>query len=135
MMEYVYKELTPSSISDLNLQYNQTVGNFNTFSMSFTYNYYDVYLVNANGKRELIASDFQPQMDFPQEHLDGSDEKYKKMKHQPLSSRVQQAKAEMEMKEKPAYIGSNKNPYDKSTNVLNRRMNLNPDILSTTLKK
>lgn len=135
MMEYVYKELTPSSISDLNLQYNQTVGNFNTFSMSFTYNYYDVYLVNANGKRELIASDFQPQMDFPQEHLDGASEKYKNMKHKPLSSRIQQMKAEQEQKEQPAYIGTNYDPYDKNTNVLNKRMHINPDILTTTIKK
>ena len=76
-VSYVYKQVTMTSISDLNLSYAATLGNFNTFSASFVYNYYDVYMTDSSGKRIIVATDVDTQLDFEQEHLDPENPKYK----------------------------------------------------------
>lgn len=56
-VSYVYKQLTMFSISDLNLQYSAQLGNFNTFTCQFAYNFYDVYLTDDQG-RHRISTDY-----------------------------------------------------------------------------
>lgn len=88
-VSYVFKQLTMTSISDLQLNYSQTVGNFNTFTVSFAYNYYDVYTIDGKGKHTLIQSDTEPMYDFKQEVINPNDEKYKAtLKTAPISSRT-----------------------------------------------
>ena len=94
IVSYVFKNLTPISISDLQLSYAATLGNFNTFTMTFAFNYYDVYVVNGDGKRELIASDYDPQLDSVQEVLDSDNEKYRQKAHLAISTKNQERRAE-----------------------------------------
>lgn len=41
MFTFKYNMITPSSLSELNLNYSSTVADFNTFSLGLTYNTYD----------------------------------------------------------------------------------------------
>ena len=74
-VSYVYKQLTMTSIADLNLQYSAQLGNFNTFTCSFAYNFYDVYLSDDTG-RHLISTDYIIQKDAQKEYLDSDNKKY-----------------------------------------------------------
>lgn len=125
IVSYVFKNLTPVSISDLTLSYAATVGNFNTFSMTFDFNYYDVYVVNGDGKREKISSDYDPQLDSVQEKLDSDNDKYKQKAHSPVSTKGQEriAKAK-ETSSASAYKSLKSLARDKGN-----------EILSTTLKR
>jgi hypothetical protein len=89
-VSYVYKQLTMTSISDLNLQYSAQLGNFNTFTCNFVYNFYDVYLSDDTG-RHKIASDYIIQQDVQYEYLDSDNEKYPKATHPsaPISTKTQ----------------------------------------------
>ena len=91
---YVYKQLTPTSISALELSYAARLGQFNTFTWSFNYNYYEVWSVNSEGKRELITTDFDPQLDFQQKYLDSDSYEYKQRPpgHEPISTKNAQKK-------------------------------------------
>lgn len=77
-VSYVYRQLTPTSISDLNLQYSASLGNFNTFSMTFAYNYYDVFAMDAEGRRVKVTTEMDPQIDFSKEILNTEKEPYVK---------------------------------------------------------
>lgn len=94
-VSYVYKEITMTSISDLNLSYAATIGNFNTFSCQFSYNYYDVYMMSPEGKRILVATDVQPQMDFDKSLVtpDKDDIKQRPEEAQPVSTKKSLAEA------------------------------------------
>lgn len=74
-VSYVYKQLTMTSIADLNLQYSAQLGNFNTFTCGFAYNFYDVYLSDDTG-RHLISTDYIIQQDAQKEYLDSDNKKY-----------------------------------------------------------
>ena len=68
-VSYVYKQLSMTSIGDLNLQYSAQLGNFNTFSCQFDFNFYDVYLSDDSG-RHRISTDYLTQKDAQMEFLD-----------------------------------------------------------------
>lgn len=89
-VSYVYKQLTMTQISDLNLQYSAQLGNFNTFTCGFVYNFYDVYLSDDSG-RHKIASDYIIQQDAHFEYLDSDNEKYPQKSHPsaPISTKTQ----------------------------------------------
>ena len=89
-VSYVYKQLTMYSISDLNLQYSAQLGNFNTFTCQFSYNFYDVYLTDDQG-RHRISSDYIVQKDAPFEFLDSDNKKYPMpgTPHEPISTKTQ----------------------------------------------
>ena len=71
-----YQQLTPTSLSDLSMSYAARLGQFNTFTWSFTYNYFDVYIRNGNGERELVSKEYDPYKDGKTEILDLSNPKY-----------------------------------------------------------
>lgn len=60
---YVLRQLTMTSLSDLNLQYSASLGSFNTFTANFVYSWYDVYTVDEDG-RKLVSEPVVPQKDF-----------------------------------------------------------------------
>ena len=74
-VSYVLRMLTMTGLSDLNLQYSAGLGNFNTFTASFVYQFYDVYTVDENG-RQLVSEPIFPQKDFEQEYLDSDNPKH-----------------------------------------------------------
>ena len=75
-VSYCYQQLTPTSLSDLSMSYAARLGQFNTFTWSFTYNYFDVYIRNGNGERELVSKEYDPYKDGTTEYLDLSNPKY-----------------------------------------------------------
>ncbi len=75
-VSYCYQQLTPVSLSDLSMSYAARLGQFNTFTWSFTYNYYDVYIRNEKGERTLISKEYDPYVDGTTEHLDLDNIKY-----------------------------------------------------------
>ena len=89
-VSYVYKQLTMFSISDLNLQYSAQLGNFNTFTCQFAYNFYDVYLTDDQG-RHRISTDYIVQKDADFEFLDSDNKKYPQSgtPHAPISTKAQ----------------------------------------------
>lgn len=42
LMDFTFKELVPTSLSELNLSYAATIASYNTFSFGLKYNYFDV---------------------------------------------------------------------------------------------
>ena len=83
---YVLKHLTMTSLSDLNLQYSAQIGQFNTFTASFVYSFYDVYTVDENG-RKLISEPVFPQKDFNKKYLDSDNEKYNPIRQEIVSTK------------------------------------------------
>lgn len=75
-VSYVYREMTMTGISDLNLQYSASLGNFNTFTANYTYNFYDVYAVDENG-RHLISEPWLAEKDATFDYLDTDAPKYR----------------------------------------------------------
>ena len=114
---YIFKQLTPTSLSGLELSYAARLGQFTTFTWSFNYNYYEVWAVSDNGKMECITSDYEPLIDFPKTNLDSDDEKYAKRtpEHRPVSTKNSMRVA----------------PY---ANGLRSLSNYKPGVLSTSLK-
>lgn len=74
-VSYVLRMLTMTSLSDLSLQYSAGIGNFNTFTAGFVYQFYDVYTVDENG-RKLVSEPIFPQKDFDYEFLDSDNPKH-----------------------------------------------------------
>ena len=91
---YIYKQLTPTSLSSLDLSYAARLGQFNTFTWTFNYNYYEVWAVNPEGKRELVVTDYDPQLDSQKEILDSDNPKYAQRPpgHEPISTKNAQYK-------------------------------------------
>ena len=83
---YVLKLLTMTSVSDLNLQYSAQIGQFNTFTASFVYSFYDVYTVDENG-RHLISEPVFPQKDFDKDFLDSDKEIHNPVRPQIVSTK------------------------------------------------
>lgn len=54
---YAFNQLTPTSISEISLSYAARAAQFNTFTMSFSYNYFDIwYRDPANAKLVKIGT-------------------------------------------------------------------------------
>ena len=104
---YCYQQLTPTSISDLSMSYAARMGSFNTFTWSFVYNYYDVYIRNGNGERELISKEYDPYKDGNSEFLDLDDSKYSSKTHPGISSKVKINKLQSLSRRVPGQIGVN----------------------------
>lgn len=86
-VSYCYQQLTPTSISDLSMSYAARLGQFNTFTWTFHYNYYDVYIRNGDGSRELISKEYDPYIDGHTEYLQPEAEKYKQRRLPPISTK------------------------------------------------
>lgn len=86
-VSYCYQQLTPISISDLSMSYAARMGQFNTFTWTFTYNYYDVYIRNGKGERELISKEYDPTKDGHIEYLDLDNPKYSSKVNPGISSK------------------------------------------------
>lgn len=56
-ISYTYYQLTPSSLSDYELSYAAKPGSFNTFTVGFTFNYFDIWYRDQNGNRVIINSE------------------------------------------------------------------------------
>ena len=105
---YVLKQLTMTSLSDLNLQYSASLGQYNTFTASFVYSFYDVYTVDEEG-RKLISEPVFPQIDFEKEHLDSDKPKYNTLRPQMVSTKQNQRN------EQPPQLRSRRNFTISST--------------------
>lgn len=70
-VSYTFKNLTPVSLSDLTFSYAARLGNFATYSVTFAYNYYDVYVSDGEnyGDRTKISEQIDPIYDFGQENI------------------------------------------------------------------
>lgn len=55
-ISYKYHQVTPKSISALDLNYVTKLADFHTFDMSFDYNYFDIWYRTEDGKKILIDS-------------------------------------------------------------------------------
>ena len=86
-VSYCYQQLTPTSIGDLSMSYAARMGQFNTFTWSFVYNYYDVYVRNGKGERELISHEYDPNKDGVTEFLDLETPKYENKIHPSISTK------------------------------------------------
>lgn len=86
-VSYCYQQLTPISLSDLSMSYAARLGQFNTFTWSFHYNYYDVYIRNGDGTRELISKEYDPYKDGHTEYLDTDNPKYKNKLYPAISTK------------------------------------------------
>ena len=53
-ISYTYHQITPTSLSELDLSYAATIASYNTFNMNFTYNYFDIWYRTEDGNRILI---------------------------------------------------------------------------------
>lgn len=86
-VSYCYQQLTPISIGDLSMSYAARMGQFNTFTWSFVYNYYDVYIRNGKGERELVSREYDPNKDGITEVLDLEKPKYENKVHPGISAK------------------------------------------------
>ena len=55
-ISYKYYEITPTSLSELNLSYAARVGTYNTFSIGLNYNYFDIWYRDTNGKMIEVST-------------------------------------------------------------------------------
>ena len=69
------------------MSYAARMGQFNTFTWSFVYNYYDVYVRNGKGERELISHEYDPNKDGVTEFLDLETPKYENKIHPGISTK------------------------------------------------
>lgn len=104
-VSYCYQQLTPVSISDLSMSYAARMGSFNTFTWAFTYNYYDVYVRNAKGERELISKEYDPYIDGTTEYLDLDNPKYAAKVHPGISTKENIKQLQTVSKKKNEFIG------------------------------
>lgn len=51
---YIFHQITPKSISDLDLNYTSRLGQYHSFSMSFSFNYFDIWYRTEDGSKILI---------------------------------------------------------------------------------
>lgn len=84
---YVYKQLTPTNISQLDLSYSARLGTFNTFTWQFSYNFYDVWSTDGKGARTKLNDIFIPQYDGPHEYMDTDKPKYQQKASKPISTK------------------------------------------------
>ena len=42
LVEFTFREITPTNTSELNLSYAATVAQYNTFTINLRYNYFDI---------------------------------------------------------------------------------------------
>lgn len=85
---YIYKQLTPVNISQLDLSYSARLGTYNTFTWQFMYNFYEIWSTDGTGKRTKLNDIFIPQYDGPKEYLDSDKPIYKQKASQPISTKT-----------------------------------------------
>lgn len=70
-VSYTFRNLTPVSLSDLSFSYAARLGNFTTYSVTFQYNYYDVYVSSGEnyGDRTRVSQQIDPMYDFEQRNI------------------------------------------------------------------
>ena len=84
---YVYHQLTPTNISQLELSYAARLGSFNTFTWQFSYNFYDIWSTDSEGRRKKLSDIYVPQYDGPKEIIDTDAPQYQQMRSQPISTK------------------------------------------------
>lgn len=55
-ISYKYHQLTPTTLSDINLSYVARIGTYNSFTWGFTFNYFDMWYRDTNGKYIQIST-------------------------------------------------------------------------------
>lgn len=55
-ISYKYYEITPVSLSELNLSYAARLGTYNTFNLGINYNYFDIWYRDINGKMIEVST-------------------------------------------------------------------------------
>lgn len=53
---YSYNQLTPTGLSDFDLSYAARPGSFNTFTWTFSYNYFDIWYRDNTGERKVLTT-------------------------------------------------------------------------------
>ena len=53
---YSYNQLTPTGLSDFDLSYAARPGSFNTFTWTFSYNYFDIWYRDNTGERKALTT-------------------------------------------------------------------------------
>lgn len=56
-ISYTYYQLTPVALSDFDLSYAAKPGAFNTFTVQFAFNYFDIWYLDEQGNRVIINSE------------------------------------------------------------------------------
>lgn len=76
-VSYTFRNLTPVSLSDLSFSYAARLGNFTTFSVSFQYNYYDVYVSSGEkyGDRTKVSQEIHPMYDFDDRNIQHTEQR------------------------------------------------------------
>lgn len=100
---YVYQQLTPVSLGNISMSYAARMGQFNTFTWDFKYNYYDVYVRGENGDRVLISKQYDPNIDGTIEILDLDQPQYAQKTHPGISTKTKIN----ELKSMSKYTGTN----------------------------
>jgi len=62
---YTYYQLTPSALSDFDLSYSASFGQYKTFTWSFKYNYFDIFYRDEHGDRKKFNVDTENGMLTP----------------------------------------------------------------------
>lgn len=89
-ISYTYCELTPTNLSDLSMSYSARLGTFNTFTWTFRYNYYDVWVRDNSGIKTLISKEYDPYVDSDNSFINTNQPKYMNMlePHAPISTPI-----------------------------------------------
>lgn len=106
-ISYCYQQLTPVSLGDLSMSYAARLGSFNTFTWTFNYNYYDVFMRDEKGKRIQVSREYDPQQDGIIEHLDLDAPKYEQKVHPGISTKTNIRKLQSLTKNKDLLINTN----------------------------
>jgi hypothetical protein len=53
---YSYNQITPTGLSDFDLSYAARPGSFNTFTWTFSYNYFDIWYRDNTGERKALKT-------------------------------------------------------------------------------
>lgn len=56
-ISYTYYQLTPNALSDFELSYSAKPGSFNTFTVGFNFNYFEIWYRDSKGNRVIINSE------------------------------------------------------------------------------
>lgn len=58
-ISYKYHQLSPTSLSEINLSYAARVGTYNTFTLGCGFNYFDIWYRDTNGKMMQVSTSKQ----------------------------------------------------------------------------
>ena len=122
-VSYVLRQMTMSSVSEIGLSYAAQLGQFNTFTAQFSYNWYDVYTVDEEG-RKLISEPVIPQKDFPQDFIQTEKAVYNPQREKMVATKESLKKVQ-EPDDNPMFrrlrsVSRNPNPGDLTTDMSRR---------------